>query len=170
MADRQQDSQDRAGQVHLNRKRLLYTAALAVLVVAWGGRMAEPLIRGWFNSCQVLDQRAERDRRDRQIEDLNEELIYAQTVEGLDVEAKRQFGVGPPQDVLIEVRVKGAEVAKGGPTSLGDRARGCLNRVGGVCAGAVRRVRTVVKYWSGLDALPPAPAGQPETGDSNTGK
>lgn len=119
--------------------------------------MLEPLIRGWFNSCQVLDRRAEIEALRQQREHLAGKLAYVQTEEGKDVEAKRQFGVGPPEEVRIVVRPRGDASDDAIPRSLGERLTVGMNRVGGAWVGAVRRVRDVVKYWSGLD--PAAPAG-----------
>jgi len=152
----------------LHRWRTVIVALVAVVVASWGGRMAEPLARGWYNSCQVLDTRAEIDALDKQRQDLEEDLDYARSDEGMDVEARRQFGVSPPDDVRIVVRVKSGEGERRQPVSLGDRVRGAVSRVGGACAAAVRHTRDVIKYWWGLD--PVGPVGNAPTEDEPPGE
>ncbi len=138
-------------------RRLLWLLLMGLAIVVWVEGMAPPLIDGYGNSSEVLDKRARVAALDRQVSDLRDEVAYAGTVEGRDVEAKRQFGVGPSEDVLINVHVAAAADQEAQPVGLGDRAGSAIQRGLQTVRSSVNRWVELGSYWAGRRPLPPPP-------------
>ncbi len=144
------------------RRRWLVIGALTFATIAWGPRAAMVLIRGWSASAQVLRCRDEVAIRRERVEMLERRVRYAQTDEGLDVEAKRQFGVGPPGEIWITVEAEPPRPQAPPPQAIADRVTAWLSDTGARCVDRVRGGVGVLRYWIGLDRVSEPPPRAPD--------
>lgn len=149
MASTNQELQQSAS-VRNRQRRLALLALAAFILVAWGPRMIDVLVRGWQSSCLALERQQQIDEAELRIEALHRELIYARTTEGKDVEAKRRFGVGPRDEIWITVDAEKAPEQRPAPQSVADRVDLWLHNAGSRFVDRVRDVGVVFSYWVGL--------------------
>ncbi len=138
----------------LNWRRLGILAAVALFALVWARPMMEPLIRGWYTACEVQKQREEQAALEEQLQRLKAKRDFILTDEGKNVEARRQFDVGPPGEVRIEVKVRSLQ-PQPTPASLGERFMAGLNRVGGAALNGLQSLWDIFHYWWHLELRPP---------------
>jgi len=155
------------------RRRWLFIGGLAFATSAWGPRAAMMLADGWCASSQVLADEDNVGSTRERIVALERLVAYTDTTEGKDLEAKRQFGVGPRDESWITVEAEEPRAQQSPPQGIGDRVQGWLTDVGSSTVGRVRGAWDVVRYWVGLDdvsdCVPTEAAPEPEAKDEATG-
>jgi len=144
------------------RRRWLLIGALAFTAIAWGPRSIMVLVRGWCTSTQVLERRDEVALRRDRVDVLERQVKYARTDEGLDLEAKRQFGVGPPGEIWITVEAEEPRAQALPPQAIGDRVSAWLGDTGARWVDDVRSIVAVLRYWVGLDQVSEPPPRAPD--------
>lgn len=156
MAAMHQQSQDDVARRRARsvRRRWLLLALLALALIRWVPQSHELLTRGWEASAQVLAHEREIEAAEARIEALEREIAYARTTEGMDVEAKRQFGVGPEEEIWITLEADEPRERMTRPLTIGDRVQSWLSDVGSECVDRVRYTISVLRYWGGLDSAP----------------
>lgn len=137
-------------QRHFNSRRvLLFIGALIILSQLPNG--VRVIVSGWRASSQVLEcKQIIADTRAR-VAPLQRQVDFAETDEGRDLEAKRQFGVGNPGEVWITVDARPPAPAPPPPQGIGDRLQGWLTTVGDRCLERVRHTIRVARYLIGVD-------------------
>jgi len=146
------------------RRRWLLIGVLTFAAIAWGPRSIMVLVRGWCTSVQVLERQEEIALRRERVEMLERQVRYARTQEGLDLEAKRQFGVGPPGEIWITVEAEEPRRQALPPQAIGDRVSAWLSDTGARWVDDVRGVVAVLRYWVGLDQVSEPPPLDPDPG------
>lgn len=137
-------------QRHFNsRWVLLFIGALMVLLwVPKGGRV---IAFSWRASSQVLERKQTIADTRARVAMLQRQVDLAETEEGRDLEAKRQFGVGSPDEVWITVDARPSAPPPSPPQGIGDRVQGWLTTVGDRCLERVRHTIRVARYLIGID-------------------
>lgn len=127
-------------------------AAIAVLVaLSWIPKGIGVIASSWAASAAVLErEQAIAESRER-LAALQRQADYADTDEGRDLEAKRQFGVGSPDEIWVTVDALPARPGPPPPQGVGDRVQGWLSTVGDRCLERVRHTIRVARYLVGLD-------------------
>jgi len=133
------------------RRRWLFIGALAFATIAWGPRAVMMMAHGWCASSQALTREDGIGRTRDRVASLERQVAYTDTTEGKDLEAKRQFGVGPRDEIWITVEVEEPRPPASSPVGIGDRTYGWLTDVGSSTVDRVRGAWDVVRYWTGLD-------------------
>lgn len=131
-------------------RRLLILFLIGVALLLWGQRSFKMLARGWSTSVRVLQCERELELRRQRVELLKKQVAYAATEEGRDLEAKRQFGVGPRDEIWITVEVQEPPPSSPPPRSISERVETWLSSVGSAITNRVRFVVTVFSYWTGF--------------------
>jgi hypothetical protein len=133
------------------RRRLTLFAIAALVIAGWGPKAAIVLVDGWVKPVQVKKREREIKAARQNVDALKRELDYLRTPEGKDVEAKRQFGVGPKDEIWITVEAQCLEPVESGPGSIAEQINGWLSNVGDRSIDRVRETGEVVRYLIGAD-------------------
>lgn len=143
----QQEPQDHRRFV--SRRVLALIAALVAL--SWVPKGIYVVASSWSASAQVLEREQQiRESRER-LAALQRQVDFADTDEGRDVEAKRQFGVGSPDEIWVTVDAQPAQPGPPPPQGVGDRVYGWLSTVGERCLDGARHTVRIARYLVGLD-------------------
>ncbi len=151
MATSNQEPSDPLLQRRMLRRRLTLFAIAAIVIAVWGPKAAIVLVDGWVKPMQVKEREHEVKAARQRVNALKWELEYLRTPEGKDVEAKRQFGVGPRDEIWITVEAACVEPVDSGPGSIADQINGWLSAVGDRSTDRVRETGEVVRYLIGAD-------------------
>jgi len=155
------------------RRRLLLLTGLAFALLAWGPRAALVISDGWCSSCRALEQQRRIDASSERVDALQREVQYARTAQGRDVEAKRRFGVGPDDEILITIDATEAEEKRPEPQSVADRLNAWLSDAGARSMDNLREFGAVLSYWVGIgqvDECVPVPVIEDEAPAHATGE
>lgn len=150
MASTNQDSPNRPNDRRHQQRRLILLLAAAFALIAWGSRTISMVEKGWYASRETLKRQQQIEAANRRIDALQREVAYARTVEGKDVEAKRRFGVGPPEEIWITVEAERAPNERPRPQSIADRVNGWLTDAGSSFLDRVRGCAAIISYSVGL--------------------
>ncbi len=146
---------------------------MAALV--WGPRATVLVVSGWSTAAQVLDHHRQFHDSGTRIQALEREAEYAQTDEGKDLEAKRRFGVGPPEEIWITIEAEKAREPASEPQTIDSRLDAWLDDTGSGFMGRLRRAGAIVRYWLGWDTVdecvvaPPEAEGEADSADEPAG-
>lgn len=143
----QQETQDRRRVI--GRRVLALIAALVAL--SWVPKGVHVIVRSWSASSEVLAREQAIDETRRRLSAIESQVDFAATEEGCDVEAKRQFGVGSPDEIWVTVDAQPTRPSPGTPLGIGDRVQGWLTSAGDRCIERVRHAIRVARYAVGLD-------------------
>ncbi|MGC9319777.1 MAG: hypothetical protein ACP5KN_17220 [Armatimonadota bacterium] len=141
-------------QQRARRRRWVLLVVLGFTIIAWGPRTVELIVSSWSTASQVMEQERELEATRARQRALRRELAYARTTEGRDVEAKRQFGVGPPDEIWITVEAEEPKPQPTGPLTVGQRVHGWLADAGSQFLDHCRYTMSALRYWVGLDPAP----------------
>lgn len=144
------------------RRRWLLIGALTFTAIAWGPRSIMVLVRGWCTSVQVLERQDEIVLRRERVEMLERQVRYARTDEGLDLEARRQFGAGPPGEIWVTIEAEEPRPQALPPRAIGERVSAWLSDTGARWVDDVRGVAAVLRYWVGIDQVSEPPPLDPD--------
>ncbi|NLO07150.1 MAG: hypothetical protein GX131_15090 [candidate division WS1 bacterium] len=152
MADLQQQMQPDKSRF-IRRRRVSIIVALGLAAIIWGPRATLVLVEGWNSSLQVMEHQRRIEAADGRLAALEREVAYSATAEGRDVEAKRRFGVGPRDEILITVEVEAAPPPRPVPQSIAERVDVWLGNVGSGFIDRGRQTAAVFRYWFGMDEI-----------------
>jgi len=127
-------------------------AAIAVLVaLSWIPKGIGVIASSWSASSAVLEREQVIGDSREHLAGMERQADYADTDEGRDLEAKRQFGVGSRDEIWVTVDAPPARPAPPTPLGIGDRVHRWLTSAGNRCIERVRHTIAVARYLVGLD-------------------
>ncbi|MEA3400729.1 MAG: hypothetical protein U9R79_05720 [Armatimonadota bacterium] len=165
MASSHQEMREQMQQ-RARRRRWILLIVLGFTTIAWGPRTVELIVNSWSTASHVLEHERELKATHARQKALQREVAYARTVEGRDVQAKRQFGVGPRDEIWITLEAEEPEPQPTGPLSIGQQVHGWLMDAGSRFLDHCRNTASLLRYWVGLDPAPDIPSSTGDNGDT----